>query len=652
MLLIRNTASSRFLLLASLFGSCAQNIYARPVVIPLVPHHEQVQRVRRSLLQSASTTFPRAAERPVPLHARSLSPSSSPLQTAALFQGYGTHYADLWCGTPAQRQTVIVDTGSGVTAFPCTGCRDCGVPTYHIDALFDFEASSTYRALDCSECLRGRCGSQSQCEIGMSYQEGSSWSAFEVQDNCYVGGLHDTAVVQDDYKQDDLDPFHAPAFRFPLKFGCQTKLTGLFKTQLADGIMGMDNADTAFWAQMADGPVNIDRKFSLCYSRSPMAEREGTGAGAMTLGGYDERLHDSDMVHADISEGQGFYTVHVRKVYLRTGGGESALSNSPNAKVVQLNVAESDLNRGNVIVDSGTTDTYYNNLIAREFKNVWKSLISVEYSHSSLTITDEELLEYPTILIQVQGNENLNKLIAQSKGGPVVGLAGELDSDHPYDVILAIPASHYFEYDDQDRKYTNRFYVDEGGGTVLGANAIMGHDLFFDVDGGTIGFAESSCDYQALVQPYIDAGPTDNGDSRQSGQEDDNTGTDDGLPAEIGDDDGEGTDDGTDGNAEQTDDGGEEQTQPSTNGGSSSQSVAGQGDLCGQYTCQSLFMLIGAILAVSVLVTTIVLRRRRRGPRYSEATMSELELRVTSSVDSDEEQFSSSYRDLKGREIT
>jgi hypothetical protein len=39
--------------------------------------------------------------------------SSDPKQMGALYQGYGTHYVDLWVGSPPQRQTVIVDTGSG-----------------------------------------------------------------------------------------------------------------------------------------------------------------------------------------------------------------------------------------------------------------------------------------------------------------------------------------------------------------------------------------------------------------------------------------------------------------------------------------------------------------------------------------------------------
>jgi hypothetical protein len=39
-----------------------------------------------------------------------------------LFPGYGTHFAYAYVGTPPQRQSLIVDTGSHFTAFPCVGC--------------------------------------------------------------------------------------------------------------------------------------------------------------------------------------------------------------------------------------------------------------------------------------------------------------------------------------------------------------------------------------------------------------------------------------------------------------------------------------------------------------------------------------------------
>ena len=58
-------------------------------------------------------------------------------QSVPLSQGYGTHLANVWVGSPhPQRKTVIVDTGSHFTAFPCEGCRNCG-STYHTDPYFD-----------------------------------------------------------------------------------------------------------------------------------------------------------------------------------------------------------------------------------------------------------------------------------------------------------------------------------------------------------------------------------------------------------------------------------------------------------------------------------------------------------------------------------
>lgn len=199
------------------------------VTIPLLPHHMVYARH----LAEDGSPLRTAKDRPTQSkYSRDLGVDVYKAdQMAGLFQGYGTHYADMWCGTPPQRQTVIVDTGSGVTAFPCQGCEKCGVPDYHIDSLFDESKSQSFRSLTCNECLKGSCRSNS-CEIGMSYAEGSSWSAHEVADLCYVGGFHDRPTPNDaSKKNDDVDPFHAPAFAFETKFGCQTRITGLFKTQ-------------------------------------------------------------------------------------------------------------------------------------------------------------------------------------------------------------------------------------------------------------------------------------------------------------------------------------------------------------------------------------------------------------------------------------
>jgi len=162
----------------------------------------------------------------------------------------------------------------------------------------------------------------------MSYAEGSSWTAYEAVDLCYAGGPHHDALAvegamtnQEDTTVDYVDPNDASQFEFELNFGCQISITGLFITQLADGIMGMENDDTSFWKQMHSKGAIPRPQFSLCFSRSDDAEREGTGAGAITLGGVDTRLHQSPMVFAKNVKGSGFYAVHLKAVYLRAGGG-------------------------------------------------------------------------------------------------------------------------------------------------------------------------------------------------------------------------------------------------------------------------------------------------------------------------------------------
>jgi Xylanase inhibitor N-terminal len=63
-----------------------------------------------------------------------------------LYQGLGTHFSYIYVGTPPQRVSVIVDTGSHHTAFPCVGCQ-CGK---HMDPYFDPKKSNTSEILTCS----------------------------------------------------------------------------------------------------------------------------------------------------------------------------------------------------------------------------------------------------------------------------------------------------------------------------------------------------------------------------------------------------------------------------------------------------------------------------------------------------------------------
>mmetsp|Transcript_15716 Transcript_15716/g.23010 ORF Transcript_15716/g.23010 Transcript_15716/m.23010 type:complete len:594 (+) Transcript_15716:75-1856(+) len=480
---------ARFFLSTTLLSSLVRLAASKVVHISLVSHDEVIQRQRQLLKGSSGSDI-------------------SKQQIDALYQGYGTHYIDLWVGTPPQRQTVIVGTGSPKTAFPCSKCLDCG-ELYHTDAYFLEEASSTYRSETCqtmSDCTYGLCSDSGDCTLSTSYLEGSSWRGIESIDIIYAGGPHSrlqNTGVFSSTDLDDADPMRAKNFAFEQTFACMSETTGLFKTQMADGIMGMDNAKESFWHQAFDHQVIDKRAFALCLSRQETFSKQGTEAGALTMGGHDKRLHTSPMVYSKLDSSQ-FFSVNLKKMYLREGGGgDSVLATKTNLTIEALNVNDSVYELySRVTIDSGTTDSYFPRGLAPAFKALWKELTGKEYHHQRVFLTDEDLNSLPTILLQLEGHVDLNNAGAENDPSKVPGLAASVDPSNPYDILIAIPPSHYMQRDYTTQgAYVARYHFDEQGYTaVVGANTMMGHDILFDVEEGAMGFAESHCDYTRLEE--------------------------------------------------------------------------------------------------------------------------------------------------------
>jgi hypothetical protein len=452
--------------------------------IPLMSHaerfpnatileHEHDRRRRRHLSTSSTT-----------LH-------SQYTQMNPLYQGYGTHYVDLWVGTPIpQRQTLIVDTGSAVTAFPCQECvHDCGTG-HHVDSYYQESDSRTFHVVECSRCKIGAChrhyGKQrpKACLVTANYQEGSSWKAFEASDVVYSGGPHDSILKTNRHS-------------FRMHFCCQTKLTGFFQTQMADGIMGMEMASSSMWKQMYNQGVLQEKSFALCLSRQATVSRSGTLAGSMTLGGVNPKLHNTNMVYANQINTKGWFVVRLKRLFLRTHGGEFV--QVPHADKVlveyrQVDVLQHDDEDGNndiIVLDSGTTDTYLSQTLYHDFNKAWKSLMDGRsYNNDNRRYTNDELALLPTILFQLEAHDKDDGDLHTP------GLVGEdLDPNRPTDVLVAMPPTHYMEYNPNTKRYTSRLYFNEKKGGVLGANFMMGHDVYFDAHRGRIGFAESTCDY-------------------------------------------------------------------------------------------------------------------------------------------------------------
>jgi len=367
-------------------------------------------------------------------------------------------------------------------------------------------------------CVFGKCDTNGLCAIehkfgnsGSDSTGASGWTAYEASDVAYAGGAHDrpidggAEIPAIDPIVDELNPMHAPEFSFALTFGCQTAVSGYFEKQLASGVMGLDRRAQSFWGQMRTAQVIHRAQFSLCFVKQPIASISGSTAGAVTLGGVDRRLHKTPMVFAK-SVGKGntaSFKVRMRKMYLRQGNDQSVMSSSK-SKYHLLDISEEWLNGEEMYnFDSGTTDTYLIQSLSNEFRTIWKDVTGMDYTNDPISFnSDSDLLKFPTLILQmIPHNGGIGDEVQTGDPRTIPGLAGNVDMTTPNDVMVAIPPKHYMQRNSKDQTYTSRIYLDRENalGNILGANAMMGHDILFDMDGARIGFAESDCDYAGLV---------------------------------------------------------------------------------------------------------------------------------------------------------
>jgi hypothetical protein len=177
---------------------------------------------------------------------------------------YMYYFSKIKVGSPGFEQSAIIDTGSDTLAFPCDDCRsgDCGT---HQDPRFSTKASSTF-ALDFDCPSRVFFQDQQMCRFIKSYAEGSSLLGFLATD--YVKFKNARKVS--DPKLQQLNAVGMKNLKLKAEFGCTTKETGLFVTQYADGILGLDN-NSSFIESIEKQNSKEEEKifsFGLCFSNT------------------------------------------------------------------------------------------------------------------------------------------------------------------------------------------------------------------------------------------------------------------------------------------------------------------------------------------------------------------------------------------------
>ncbi|KAG6964807.1 hypothetical protein JG687_00005742 [Phytophthora cactorum] len=355
-------------------------------------------------------------------YVRRLNTEEDAPELVPLHLGLGTHYTWLYAGTPPQRASVIADTGSALMAFPCSGCDGCG---HHTDQPFQAANSSTLVHITCSQksffqCKECRVQSDT-CGISQSYMEGSSWKASVVEDIVYLGG-------ESSFDDEEMRNQYGTHFQF----GCQSSETGLFVTQVADGIMGLSNTENHIVAKLHRENKIASNLFSLCFTEN---------GGTMSVGQPHKAAHRGEIsyvkVMSDRSAGH-FYNVHMKDIRI---GGKS------------INAKEEAYTRGHYIVDSGTTDSYLPRALKTEFLQMFKEIAGRDYQvgNSCKGFTNKDLASLPTIqlVMEAYGDENA-------------------------EVILDVPPEQYLL--ESNGAYCGGIYLSENSGGVIGANLMMNRD--------------------------------------------------------------------------------------------------------------------------------------------------------------------------------
>lgn len=242
----------------------------------------------------------------------------------------GYYYVNVLIGTPPQKQSLILDSGSKLTILPCKGCTNCNK---HQNPLYTPENSSTFKKVTKEDKINNwKCpiiNNFQNCSFNQGYLEGSDYSGYYAQD---------VFLFENESIENYKDYRHV--------FGCANSETGEFYNQEADGIIGIgigkgDNKAPGIIETEVSQNRLITDVFSICIAQS---------GGMMTFGNWNKDKHlkknEKSYINTTNMEWDNQYKVPLT-----------------NIKVDDLDVDYTfeELNKdgGSAFFDTGTTFVYF-----------------------------------------------------------------------------------------------------------------------------------------------------------------------------------------------------------------------------------------------------------------------------------------------------
>ena len=353
------------------------------------------------------------------------------------------YYSNLYIGEDMQKQGLILDTGSSITTATCSPlCEKCGE---HI--CLPYNIKSKNKIISCSDekckMVSSNCNRNtiSNCSFGISYSEGSSLKGVFINELVRFGENY----------------IHQEGKEIPI--GCTTSETHLFYKQEVNGIMGLANNEYNFVELLYNLGAIKRNIFCLCYAQL---------GGVFTIGEINNDLHTENITYLPmITDRKKYFGLDIKSIFVN------------DKKIGNFTPGEY-----NIFIDSGTTISYFNNIISDEIIDIMKTECS-----------------------------KFNKKEACGKYEYLSDYGHCYYFNNTYELDFAVknywPTIH-FKLDNYDYKWTPERYVFNitgknktgacmgfnkvyGKKITLGASWIIGHDIIFDKENKLLGFAEANC---------------------------------------------------------------------------------------------------------------------------------------------------------------
>ncbi len=347
------------------------------------------------------------------------------------------YYATLYLGPKKIPQTYILDTGSPTTTSPCNKCRSCGK---HLNKPYELNDDSNY-----IQCYSDKCNSLSssycidhKCGFSISYSEGSRLAGFFNTQEIYFERINKTPNIT------------TQSFKIPI--GCTTTETHLFVTQLADGIMGLNNSGKSFVSLLFKNKVISKDLFTICF---------GQNDGYFSIGEIDTSYHKTPIEYIPLIRGENNFYVNIN-----------------NMKVGDRIISTKQY-RG--FVDSGTTISYFPKEIYKSIINEFHTICE-KYDKKCGQFRNVDNLGYCGFFDSVEDKEK-----ALNEYWPNITIAFQ---GHNY-VLTA--NDYYYDYTENKIGACLGFEGEYASKITLGGTFMHGHDVIFDKGNQRIGFAVADC---------------------------------------------------------------------------------------------------------------------------------------------------------------